>query len=170
MSGALRLAALSCALAALPCAALAQAKPDLSGRWQLDVAASDYGQNPGPRQETDTIDLTETQLRLHVASTTRDITETYDLSLPLDGRMVTVDGGVHVDPARILTAASARWDGPVLVLHQRLATDSGPFEAVSRYALSSDGTTLSVQLATADGRPIRVLVYDRCAAPSGPCR
>lgn len=170
MNGILRFATLACAIAALPCAALGQTTPDLSGRWRLDVAASDYGQNPGPRQETDTIGLTETRLRLHVASTTRDITETYDLSLPLDGRMVAVDGRVHVDPARILTAASAQWDGPVLVLHQRLATDSGPFEAVSRYVLSPGGATLSVHLLTADGRPLRVLVFDRCTAASGPCR
>lgn len=152
-----------CALLAMSPAAFAQARPDLSGRWQLNVAGSAYEQSPGPRAEIETITQLPTQVRLQVVSTTRDITERYDLTITTDGTAVAIAGDVHVDPARILRSVSAQWDGPVLVLREQLETDEGPFEAVSRYALSSDSRTLSVQTSTADGHVIRTLMFDRCA-------
>ncbi|MGC1301371.1 MAG: GH92 family glycosyl hydrolase [Caulobacteraceae bacterium] len=158
---ALDLAALRPAPAAA--ASTVAAPADFSGTWKLNAARSDYGDGPGPWAQTDVIAQSGGRIRLSIASTMREKTQTYVLDLPVGGGEIMLPqvSPPHLGPAN-LTRASAVWRGDQLVVSQRVEFQDEAFTFPSMYSLSSDGRTLTVTAHL--GRNTNTMVFEKVAA------
>jgi hypothetical protein len=118
--------------------AAAQAVPNLSGHWVLDVAKSDFGQAPGgPR--SDRIEHNEPQLTIKRTIESADGAVEATLTYAVDGKPYTnTIGGNEV-------TSTLKWDGKVLVMASVVQTPQGPADVNDRYALSADGATLTIE-------------------------
>lgn len=120
-------------------AARAQQTPDLSGRWVLDVARSNFGDAPGPMAQMDEIDQVGNTLTIH---RTRDIGEG-----PVPSRFVYQIGGdaTRHEVGGQVTMTTARWDGPVLQLHSVVQMPDAQAEVLDRMSLSADRSRLTIE-------------------------
>lgn len=123
---------------ALPAAAAAQA-PDLTGTWVLQADKSDFGMMPAPTSRTDVITHKDPSLSIKrsiVSEQTGSVTS--DLVYSIDGKEwknKTADGTE--------ITSTLKWDGPVLVVTSTLATPQGDATITDRFAVSSDGKTMT---------------------------
>lgn len=128
---------LSLLVSAAPQSAAAQAKPDLSGIWVLDLAMSDFGMMPAPISRTDVIDHKEPALTISRTQNTPNGEITANL-------VYRVDGQPHVnDAAGQEVTSSLAWDGMTLVITSNLTIPQGDVTIVDRMTLSGDGKTLN---------------------------
>ena len=156
-------AALLAAFAAAP--ALAQAKPDFSGSWKLNVEKSDpMGGGGGGgggggmmRDAVTTITQTATELTLVTKFGENSRTATYKL----DGTE-SVNSGMRGE-----TKTKAKFDGATLILeHTRnMSGPNGDMQVTSKEvrSLSDDGKTMTVVTTTQgpNGEMTRKMVYDK---------
>lgn len=155
-------AALLAAFATTP--ALAQAKPDFSGSWKLNVEKSDpMGGGGGGgmmRDAVTTITQTATELTLVTKFGENSRTASYKL-----------DGTESVNPGRQggETKTKAKFDGATLVLeHTRnMSGPNGDMQVTSKEvrSLSDDGKTMTVVTTSQgpNGETTRKMVYDKQA-------
>ena len=155
-------AALLAAFATAP--ALAQAKPDFSGSWKLNVEKSDpMGGGGGGgmmRDAVTTITQTATELTVVTKFGENSRTATYKL-----------DGTESVNPGMRggETKTKAKFDGATLVLeHTRnMSGPNGDMQVTSKEvrSLSEDGKTMTVVTTTQgpNGEMTRKMVYDKQA-------
>jgi hypothetical protein len=150
----LALGLVACAAAA----AAAQARPDFSGEWVLNLQESTVPRPISIERGTVRIDHREPAFWFHrsyvIGGTPREASYTG----ATDGKEFTGTGpqGVH-------SVSTLRWDGPALVLAMRL---EGPgFEATNdvRYELLNDGRRLRAteQGRSPQGNHDAVWIYDR---------
>lgn len=125
-----------CALFLSAAIAAGQTKPDFSGRWELDLAASSFARQPAPQSQVDVIEHQEAAFVL--SSTTGDArgTQTMNVKWTNDGREVlnVVNGNQF--------RASSKWEGSKLVT--LVIGDRGLSLTEVRW-LSPDKTTLTVE-------------------------
>ena len=152
-------AALLAAFATAP--ALAQAKPDFSGSWKLNVEKSDpMGGGGGGmmRDAVTTITQTATELTVVTKFGENSRTATYKL-----------DGTESVNPGMRggETKTKAKFDGATLVLeHTRnMSGPNGDMQVTSKEvrSLSDDGKTMTVVTTSQgpNGETTRKMVYDK---------
>jgi hypothetical protein len=115
----------------------AQAPPNLSGTWELQVDKSDFGALPGPSQRTDVIDHQEPRITVKRSGASAQGNFTADLLFVVDGKPhKNVVNGNEL-------STTLRWEGPVLVLVTVTQTDNGEATLTDRWSLSADGKTLT---------------------------
>lgn len=123
----------------------AQGRPDLSGTWTIDSARTQWGMMP-PAPRTDRIVHTATELTVARQLTGPDGSSSVVLTYGFDDAEYRNTFG----PIRL--RSRLRWDGAVLVITSDQETPQGALRSVDRYALSTDGRTLTVDRAiTFDG-------------------
>ena len=158
-------AALLAAFATAP--ALAQAKPDFSGAWKLNVEKSDpMGGGGGGgggggmmRDAVTTITQTATELTLVTKFGENSRTATYKL----DGTE-SVNSGMRGE-----TKTKAKFDGATLVLEhvRNMSGPNGDMQVTSKEvrSLSADGKTMTVVTTSQgpNGEMTRKMVYDKQA-------
>lgn len=140
-------------------AATAQAKPDFSGEWVLNLQESTLSPPvSGVERGVVRIDHREPAFSFHrhyvIGGTPREASYTG----ATDGKEFTGTG-----PQGVLSVSTLRWDGPALVLAMRI---TGPgFEATNdvRYKLLNDGRRLRAteQGRSPQGNHNAVWIYDR---------
>ena len=128
--------------------AYAQAKPDFSGSWTLDAAKSDQmggggrGMGAGPM----TIKQTATDFTITRQGPNGEMTTAYKL-----------DGAEHeIAMGQMTGKATAKVDGPKVVIKTVRETPNGTMESTSTYSLSADGKELTVVNTTQRGEQKRV--------------
>ena len=127
------------AFIAITAASTAQAKPDFSGVWIMDASKSDFGAMPSPATMTRTITHKEPSIRVvtvQKGGTAED--RTIDTTFTTDGKPQT-----NTIPGGSLTLAG-KWEGTTLVLAGTMALSDMSIPVEDRFALSQDGTTLTV--------------------------
>src|SRR6202020_1746197 len=85
--------------------ARAEAKPNFSGTWKVNVAKSDFGAMPGPDSRTDKITHADPDLKVHVAQSSQMGELNYDATYTTDGKESTnsLSGNVF--------KSTVKWDG-----------------------------------------------------------
>ena len=130
------LLALALALA-IPTTLPAQAAPNLSGTWVLDMDRTDFGMmQGGPRTDV----ITHTEPVIHIERTAG--TPQGEVKATIH---YVVDGKPHkntVGPNEVTSVL--RWDGAVLEITSTLMTAQGELTILDRYTLSQDGKTMTV--------------------------
>jgi len=132
-------------LAALPAQALAQARPDFSGRWKVSQSKS----SPGAVGNNATVAIasemiviqrpSELQVELRFPRTETPTTAVYTF----DGSEVVVDG----TPDDVTEKARVMWDGNALVITARrlVSTAFGDFVTDTEEVWSRSGDVLTIQ-------------------------
>ena len=122
--------------------AAAQAKPNLSGTWKLNLQKSDLGQY-APDSETYTVTQTAGEIKVAIASAGQ-FAMNYTFSAKLDGSdtPIAADAFPADSPFKILTS-KAEWKDGGLVITQTTSFQDSKGTLVSTYTLSNDGKTLT---------------------------
>jgi hypothetical protein len=150
---------------ALAGASFAQQRTNYSGTWKLNVDKSDFGPVPGPTAETEVIKQMGDSLRINVHAEREQGKTQFTMTLVTDGKEVPIpadDPLAHPAPEVTLETMSAAWDGPVLVVNEKLTYDNDPVTGVTRYTLSPDGKVLTVssEYTSPTGDATRTFVFD----------
>ena len=128
---------LSLLVSAAPRSAAAQAKPDFSGTWVLDLAKSDFGMMPAPISRTDVIDHQEPALTIGRTQKTANGEVTANLVYAVDGQPYLNDA------AGQQVTSTLAWDGTTLVITSSLTIPQGELSIVDRMTLSEDSKTIT---------------------------
>ena len=144
----------------------AQAKPDFSGTWKLNVDKSDFGPVPGPTAQTDVIEQSGNTLKINVTAEGEQGKMQYTEVLTTDGKEVAIPAdspGAHPAPEVTLQSISAAWDGATLNVSQKLTYGGDPVTGVSHYTLSADGKVLTIasDYQSPEGGASRTFVFEK---------
>lgn len=115
----------------------AQAKPNLSGNWKLNVEKSEFGPIPAPSSMTVKIKHDEPKITMSVTQSGAQGDMSYDANYTTDGKESTNTIG-PMD-----AKSKAHWEGDDLVVETKI--DAGGSEIVikGKYTLSEDGKTIT---------------------------
>lgn len=139
----------------------AQAHPDFSGTWKLNLDKSDYGDLQGPETRIDIIEQHADHVSDRVTAEGRHRKQQYTMLFATDGSETLLPPETKMGSVTILSV-SAKWRGETLVVTQKLRFQGAPLVATSSYTLSADGKALSMALALGGGNvPAATFVFDR---------
>ncbi len=135
--------------------ALAQAKPDFSGGWKLNISKSDFGALPAPESATLKIEHKDPALKMVSTTVGSSGERSYELSFTTDGKECTNWIG-NVEVKSVL-----RWEGATLILEHKAA--GGEVTLKDEWALSEDGRTLTItrHWSGSQGETKQTLVHEK---------
>jgi hypothetical protein len=156
------------AAAVLAVATLAWAqKPDFSGTWTLDPAASEGGAGGAPGGggggggrgggrgglgQGGTVKQTADALTVERTMGENKVTSTYKLDGSENKNTMMGRGGQSVE-----VVSTAKWDGPALVITSKMDMGNGPQETTQKWTVS--GSTLTIE--TTNARGTQKMVYKK---------
>ena len=138
------------------------AKPNFTGKWNLDVAKSDFGPMPPPDSVVHVIDHKEPSLK--VVTTTKSAQgET------TNERVLTTDGKENVNKMRMgpdgeqPVTSTSKWNGKALATAFKLSAQGTDLEFNDLWTLSDDGKVLTAVRAikTPQGEFTATTVYNK---------
>jgi hypothetical protein len=135
----------------------AQAKPNFSGTWKVNVAKSEFGAMPAPDNRTDQVTHAEPDLKVHVTQGSQMGDMNYDAAYTTDGKESTNTANGNVFKSTV------KWDGDDLSIDTKGSFNGTEFTAKDRWTLAEDGKTMTVQrhLASAMGETDQKIVYEK---------
>jgi hypothetical protein len=113
--------------------------PNLAGTWKLDISKSNFGQMPPPASQMDTIEQTDSGLKITADQKGGMMGDTNNTeSFTTDGKESTWPGmgGSQV-------TGTAQWEGNALVVNAKTSFQGSDVKIKDTYTLSSDGSTLT---------------------------
>lgn len=121
--------------------AVAQDKPNFTGKWVLDTANSDFGEFPAPEAQTNVIDHRDAVIKL--TQTIRG--DAIPGGQASSERRYTTDGKESSNKVgeRELKSTSS-WNGRTLITVTKLETPDGTVEIKDGWELADDGKQLVV--------------------------
>ncbi len=143
--------------ASLLASAYAQQKPNFTGTWKLNVAKSDFGEDPVPKSRTDVITHKDPSLTDQVSTEGAKGKQEYTAVYTTDGKEV-----VNKQGARELYSIF-HWDGSKLVNDSKLHVNDEDIIIKQIWSLSADGNTITqnVHYNTPEGETDHTLVYEK---------
>jgi hypothetical protein len=157
-----RVGVIAAAVLAITTLAWAQ-KPDFSGTWTLDPAASEGGAGGAPGGggrgggrgglgQGGTVKQTADALTVERTVGENKITSTYKLDGSESKNSMMGRGGQAVE-----SVSTAKWDGPALVITTKMDMGNGPQESTQKWSVS--GSTLTIE--TTSARGTQKMVYKK---------
>ena len=134
-----------------------ESKPNFSGKWELDVAKSEFGALPGPSSRTDVIDHQEPKVKITVTVKGPQGERTFE-------RNYTTDGKENTNTQFNMEVKSkTHWEGKVLVTELKLEIQGNPLEIKEQWELSEDGKVLVIKrdLKSSQGDTSQKLVFSK---------
>ncbi len=126
-----------CAVLAL--ALRADAKPNFSGSWKLNVAKSDFGPMPAPEKRTDRVSHEDPALKVSTTQVGQQGEFSYELAYKTDGTE-------SVNSLRGNEFKSvAKWEGDKLVINTKGSFGGNEFTSKSTWTLAPDGKTITIE-------------------------
>lgn len=115
-------------------------KPDLSGKWVLNLAKSDYGpmQAQAPQKLERTIALEGKNLKFTTQQSGARGDITTEMAYTTDGKPCTNK------TSRGDVTGTAKWDGNVLVIASKREINGNEITQTERWSVSDDGRTLTI--------------------------
>lgn len=119
-------------------AVAAQAKPNLTGEWKMNIAKSEFGMMPAPTSAV--WKITHNDPELKVAST--QVSERGEFT---SNNAYTTDGKECVNKGRMGELKSTlKWDGDTLVIESKAEFGGNAVTITDKWTLSEDGKILTV--------------------------
>jgi hypothetical protein len=125
-------------LAALLAGSTAQAKPNFSGEWKLNVSKSEFGPMPPPASRTDKITHADPNLKVSTTQASQAGEGTFDFKYTTDGAETTNE--IRGTPAK----CTAKWEGDDLVITTKASFNGNDITLADKWSLSEDGKTLTI--------------------------
>jgi hypothetical protein len=117
---------------------LAQAPPNLSGEWKLNIALSDYGAVPLPQIMTRRIQHDDPSLHISTYQKRAQGETTTELAYTTDGRECV--NQIQGSEAR----GTAKWQGDRLVIESVRNLQGSEIKSVETWTLSNGGRVLTI--------------------------
>jgi hypothetical protein len=135
----------------------AQAAPNLTGEWKLNVAKSNYGPIPAPQLMIRKVNHAEPALGITTTQKGAQGEVTTQLSYTTDGKPTVnkVAGGE--------AKGTAQWQGDKLVIDSTREFQGNPMRSKEVWSLSADGKVLTIatHLGLPQGEFDLTLVFDK---------
>ncbi|HEY6414526.1 MAG TPA: hypothetical protein VIX42_12625 [Edaphobacter sp.] len=121
----------------------AGAKPNLTGVWKLNVAASDFGDVPPPTRQSEVVTQAGDEFAIAITMEREEMKQNYTLRFQAGGAEMPLAEGSFPEeaPFRILGVKGA-WQGSVLVVTERVSFQGAEGMLTANYSLSTDGKVL----------------------------
>jgi hypothetical protein len=116
----------------------AEAVPNLSGEWKLNIALTDYGMILAPQMMTRTITHDDPSLHISTHQTGTQSESSSELVYTTDGQEC-----VNKIPGRE-ARATAKWQGGHLVIESMRNLEGTDIKSVETWTLSGDGKMLMI--------------------------
>ncbi len=117
----------------------AQAKPNFSGSWKLNVNKSDFGPMPAPDSRSDTITQADPEIKDSFTQSGQMGEITADVKYLTDGTETT--NTLRGNEIKSV----AKWEGDELVVASKTSFNGAGVTFNDRWTLSADGKTLTIQ-------------------------
>jgi|HubBroStandDraft_4_1064222.scaffolds.fasta_scaffold76440_2 hypothetical protein len=117
----------------------AQAKPNFTGAWKLNVAKSDFGAMPAPDSRNDKIVHDDPALADTIAQSGQMGETTAEMKFSTDGKETT--NSVRGNEVKSI----AKWEADELVIDGKAQFNGADVTLKDRWSLSADGKTLTIQ-------------------------
>ena len=140
-----------------PAAVASGPRPNFTGKWKLNLEKSDFGPLPAPESRTDTITQQDLSVKDVFASKGPDGDQSGELNYTTDGKeSVNKFRGNDMK-------GTAKWDGPSLVVENKLTFDGNDIAVKTHWDLSADGKLLatSAHIESPMGEIDQKLVFDK---------
>jgi hypothetical protein len=116
----------------------AQAKPNFTGEWKLNLSKSEFGPIPAPNSRTDKITHEEPNVKVSTSSSTPNGDFTAELKYTTDGKESTNE--IRGNTIK----SSAKWEGDALVINSKGSFGGNDLTITDKWTLSEDGKTLTI--------------------------
>jgi hypothetical protein len=137
-------------------AVLAQARPNFTGTWKMDVPASDFGPMPAPERTTVKVAHQDPEFKVNVTQVNQQGETVHEIAYTTDGKenTNTLNGTIEL-------RSTSRWDGDFLVIDAKGNTGDREFTMKDRWALSEEGKTLTIErvLASSQGEAKMKMIF-----------
>jgi hypothetical protein len=119
------------------------AKPNLSGEWKLNIAASEFGDVSPPTRQTEVVTQAGDEFAIAITMERAEMKQSYTLRFQAGGAEMPLAKGSFPEeaPFRIL-GVKGEWQGGVLVVTQRVSFEGAEGTVTVNYLLSADGKVL----------------------------
>lgn len=138
-------------------AAVAADKPDFSGNWKLNTEKSDFGPMPKPEKADYVISHKEPELNVKSTAVTQMGEVVNEVKISTDGKEFTNNmRGQEIK-------GTAKWEGQVLIVTQRLDMQGTEIKVVQRWAMAEDGKSITqeVTISTPQGELKQKAILDK---------
>lgn len=122
---------------AMGLAGAAQAKPNFSGDWKLNVDKSEFGPMPPPTSMSVKIDHTDPDLKVATQQSGAQGDMNYEVKYTTDGKESTNTIGP------MEAKSTATWDSDDLIVNTKLDANGMQITIKGKWSLSADGKTLT---------------------------
>ena len=137
------------------------AKPDFSGKWNLDIAKSDFGPAPPPLSIVLVIEHKEPNLKV-------SSTQTTEQGVVSNVRNLTTDGKENTNTMRAMGGeqdikSTTKWDGSKLVTALKVDFQGMTTDIQDTWELSADGQVLTIarDIKTSQGNFSQKIVFNK---------
>ena len=115
----------------------AQAKPNFTGDWKLNIDKSNFGPMPAPEKMTMKVDHKEPALKVATAQSSGQGDMQYEANYTTDGKESTNTIGP------MEAKSTAVWEGDALVINTKLNAGGTDITIKGKWTLSEDGKTIT---------------------------
>ncbi len=149
--------ALSLCLTLLAATALCSAKPNFSGKWQINLPKSDYGRIPPPQTLVRTVKQSDPNMSVSTTQSRQGKESTISFTYTTDGKesvSQTPTGDVRI---------VAKWEGDSLVVESTRDVQGNEVKQIDRWTMSEDGKSMTVvvTLKSPQGETRMILFLDK---------
>jgi hypothetical protein len=139
-------------------------RPNLTGVWNLNVAASDFGQVPPPQRQSESILQAGEEFAISITLERDELKQRYTLRFRAGGDASPMAAGSFADdaPFRILSV-KGEWQGQTMVVTEAVSFQGSEGTLTARYTLSANGKSLTklTHVAMSAGEFDTRTVYDK---------
>ena len=118
------------------------AKPDFTGKWNLDAAKSDFGAMPAPASIVHDVEHKEPNLKITTTQKSEAGESTNTRTFSTDGKDST--NKITMMGAEYPVTTSAKWDGQSLAVTASFDAQGATVQLNDTWTLSPDGKVLTI--------------------------
>jgi len=138
--------------------------PNLNGTWTLNASKSDFGQVPPPQRQTESILQAGEEFAIAVTLEREETKQHYTLRFRSGGEAMPLAAGSFPEDAPFrIVRVKGEWDGPTLVVTEKVSYQGSDGTLTARYTLSGGGKILTKQthVSMSEGEFDTRTVYDK---------
>jgi hypothetical protein len=138
--------------------------PNFNGTWSLNASKSDFGGVPPPLRQSESILQAGEEFAIAITLEREEATQHYTLRFRTGGEAMPLAAGSFPDDAPFrIVSVKGEWQGPTLVVTEKVSYQGSDGMLTARYTLSGGGKVLTKQthVSMSEGEFDTRTVYDK---------